>query len=138
MERSFKRVELVIPGEPVAKGRPRVGKGFTYTPKKTVIYENFVKECYIITNTNKKLTGAIFCEIKAYFQIPKSKSKKIKEKMKAGEERPTKKPDLDNLAKSILDSLNQIAYDDDSQVVELKMSKFYSDNPRVEVILQEI
>jgi Holliday junction resolvase RusA-like endonuclease len=48
------------------------------------------------------------------------------------------KPDLDNLAKIILDSLNGIAFDDDRQVVRLEVSKFYSDRPRAEVWLTEI
>ena len=50
---------------------------------------------------------------------------------------PTKKPDLDNIAKAILDSLNGIAYKDDSQIVSLLISKKYSDRPRVEIALKE-
>ena len=55
--------------------------------------------------------------------------------MLTGNLRPTKKPDLDNVAKIILDSLNKIAYDDDSQIVDLHIRKYYSDNPRVLVSL---
>ena len=50
----------------------------------------------------------------------------------------TKKIDCDNLAKIILDSLNGIAYKDDAQVCELLVSKYYGDEPRVEVKLYEI
>ena len=50
----------------------------------------------------------------------------------------TKKCDCDNLAKSILDSLNGIAYDDDSQVCRLIVEKIYGENPRVEVKLKEV
>jgi Holliday junction resolvase RusA-like endonuclease len=49
----------------------------------------------------------------------------------------TKKPDCDNLAKSILDALNGIAYDDDSQICSLTVHKFYGDTPRVEVHMGE-
>ncbi|HEF0470354.1 TPA: RusA family crossover junction endodeoxyribonuclease, partial [Clostridioides difficile] len=44
----------------------------------------------------------------------------------------------DNVVKIIADSLNEIAYKDDTQIVEVVASKYYSDNPRVEVILEDI
>jgi Holliday junction resolvase RusA-like endonuclease len=50
----------------------------------------------------------------------------------------TKKPDADNCIKSILDALNNIAFDDDGQVADIKAWKLYSDNPRAEIILEEI
>ena len=53
-------------------------------------------------------------------------------------ERPTKKPDVDNIAKAILDSLNGIAYRDDSQIVELNMKKLYADLGFVKVTLEEL
>jgi Holliday junction resolvase RusA-like endonuclease len=58
--------------------------------------------------------------------------------MVEGKIRHTKKCDADNLAKSILDALNGIAYYDDSQVCELLVRKYYSDNPRVEILISEI
>ena len=44
---------------------------------------------------------------------------------------PTKKPDCDNIAKIICDALNGVAYDDDKQIVALKVTKIYSAEPRV-------
>ena len=44
---------------------------------------------------------------------------------------------LDNIAKAILDSLNGIAYKDDSQIVSMVVSKKYSNRPRVEITLKE-
>lgn len=130
------KIEFVIPGEPKAKARPRVTKnGFAYTPKETVQYENWVKQCYISEYGQTMLDGQIKAEIKAYFRIPKSFSKKKRKLIELGELRPTKKPDTDNIAKSVLDSLNGIAYKDDSSIVELKVSKYFDDQPRVEVTL---
>ena len=40
---------------------------------------------------------------------------------------PTKKPDADNIGKVVLDALNGIAYEDDKQVIELRVSKQYSE-----------
>ena len=48
------------------------------------------------------------------------------------------KPDTDNIAKSILDSLNKIAYLDDKQVVDLEVHKFYNEKPCTFVIIQTI
>ena len=58
--------------------------------------------------------------------------------MLAGYEKPCKKPDIDNIAKVILDSLNDIAYHDDTQVVSLCMTKKYAETPRVEVEIQTL
>ncbi len=51
--------------------------------------------------------------------------------------RPTKKPDCDNLAKVICDALNGIAYYDDSQIVEITISKYYSGTPEVRVAIEK-
>lgn len=130
---------IVIPGEPKGKGRPRMStvNGRAYTPKDTANYENLVKVCYQ-EQSSIKHEGQVRATIKAYYSISKSVSKKKREQMLIGDLRPTKKPDLDNVAKIVLDSLNKIAFDDDSQVVVLVVEKFYSDNPRVELSLEEL
>jgi Holliday junction resolvase RusA-like endonuclease len=54
----------------------------------------------------------------------------------SGELRPTKKPDLDNLIKGIKDGCNKIIWHDDSQIVDMTMRKFYSEQPRAEVMIE--
>ena len=76
--------------------------------------------------------------ITAYFAIPKSTGKKKRAQMLSGEVLPAKKPDADNIAKIIADSLNKAAYHDDKQIVSLYVRKRYSDSPRVEVELIEV
>ena len=130
-------INFTIEGEPKAKARPKVTKqGFAYTPKDTVNYESWVKQCYLDRYAGFFLEGEIKASIIAYFSIPKSKSKKIKEKMINGDINPTKKPDVDNIAKIILDSLNGIAYHDDSEIVQCSIKKRYAELPRVEVYLE--
>lgn len=132
-------ISFTVPGEPKAKQRPRLGKGYTYTPKQTVEYENWVKQCYLTSEGYEGfLENQIHAKIEAYFSIPKSVTKKNRELMLNGEMRPTKKPDADNIAKSILDSLNGIAYHDDSSIVSLEVEKYYSKVPRVEVTLRRV
>lgn len=62
-----------------------------------------------------------------FMPIPVSWSKAKKEAATKGDVLPTTKPDIDNLAKCVLDALNGIAYRDDNQVVRLEVSKFYGE-----------
>lgn len=135
---------FVLWGEPTGKGRPRfmrAGCGVrTYTPEKTANYETLIKlqymhECERYMFPDKAM---IKMAIKAYYQIPKSASKKSKKKMEDGITRPTKKPDCDNVMKIVADSLNGIAYRDDSQIVECVINKYYSEAPRIEVEIENI
>lgn len=132
-------IKFIVPGEPKAKQRHRMTKqGFSYTPKQTVEYENWVKQCYFAEHKQVFLEGQIKATIKAYFGIPKSYSKKKRKEISEGTLHPTKRPDTDNIAKAILDSLNGLAYKDDSAVVDLRVAKLFDEKPRVEVILEII
>jgi len=126
---------ITIPGKPLGKQRARTLKsGRSYTPDQTVSYETYVKMCYI-EQGGQNLGGTDFLrmEIAAFYPIPKSTSKNKVVLMEAGEIRPTVKPDLDNCIKIVADSLNGIAYKDDSQIVSVVADKYYSDVPRLEI-----
>ena len=137
-------INFTVSGIPVGKGRPKFstinGHAMAYTPQKTANYETLVKLSY------QQQCGDMMFEkdvplkavITAYFPIPKSTSKKKQTQMLNGEIRHTKKCDADNLAKAVLDALNNIAFYDDSQICELSVSKYYGDNPRVDVLIGEI
>lgn len=127
-----------IPGEPVAKARPRVTKWGVHTPEKTINYENLVKQMYSITYGQAMMAGEVEIDVKLFFGIPKSISKKKRKLMEDGQIRPTKKPDIDNCLKIITDALNGLAYKDDSQIVHATVSKFYSEVPRAEVYITKI
>ena len=132
-------MKITIQGKVQAKQRPRFNGKFTYTPEQTKNYENWVKLSFINQYPNfKPLENELEVSIKAYFEIPKSVSKKKREQMLNGNIRPTIKPDLDNIAKSVLDALNGLAYLDDKQIVFLKVEKFYAESPRVELMVEEI
>lgn len=140
----MRRVNFTVPGQPKGKARARTvhkgGRTFSYTPEGTVLYENIIKICYLqeadtmIFNDGQPLKVTII----AYYPIVKSTSKKKKQKMLDGQLYPTKKPDIDNIAKCVLDALNKLAYRDDTQVVTLHMEKHYAEQPRVEVEIEEI
>lgn len=135
-------VNFIVPGKPQGKERPRTVRqgGFvrTYTPKRTADYEEKVRQSYHNYNGNIKLENAIEANIEGIFPVPKSTSKKIKAQMLNGDIEYTKKIDCDNLAKVILDALNNVAYNDDSQVCRLFVEKRYGEDPMVKVNLREV
>lgn len=134
-------IKFTVSGEPVAKGRPRAtaAGGFVrmYTPKKTATYEEHVAYCAIAAMNESGLIRPLECPVKidlvACMPIPKSMSKKKREQAIAGLIVPAKKPDIDNVAKSILDGLNGVVFKDDNQIVQLIVTKCYSDVPKVDV-----
>ena len=129
---------VVVEGKIKGKARPRVFNGHAMTPKDTVNYENWVRLCYQ-QQDGRHLQGAIKATIVVNYKIPKSYTKKRVQAIREGREYPCKKPDIDNIAKIILDSLNKIAYDDDSQIIELKVvKKWAEETERVEFELEEI
>ena len=69
--------------------------------------------------------------------IPKSHSKKRTDACSEGLEKPIKKPDIDNLAKSLLDGMNGVVFKDDSQIVSLHCTKVYASEPGVDIMVKE-
>lgn len=133
--------DFEIEGKPVGKGRPRFKRmgNFvqTYTPEKTAEYEKLVRLRF--QNAGGVITDEpVRVEIAAFFAPPKSTRKRDKAEMLANRILPMKKPDVDNIAKIILDALNKIAFKDDSQVIELSVKKIYSDAAKACVHIEEI
>ena len=130
-------VSFTIPGEPVAKGRPRMTRsGHVYTPSKTRLYEAHVQAAWkAVREAEHSCNYPLRVFIAAYFPIPKSVSKKKRLAMDGTPH--TKKCDADNLAKSVLDALNGLAFADDAQVYNLQVIKRYTaEEPRVEVTME--
>jgi Holliday junction resolvase RusA-like endonuclease len=137
-----------VPGIPQGKGRPRATKARRkpYTPAKTVVYERDVRTGFLLgiqAASGKPMAGegslygreAVEAEITAYYPIPKSATKTRQRLISTGAILPTVKPDADNVAKAVLDALNHLAYDDDSQVAILTVRKEFcrAGEERVEV-----
>lgn len=127
---------ISVPGKIQGKARPKFNRatGHAYTADTTVIYEAKIAEAYkagmIKKDRDEALEvyheGPVRVSIIAAFKIPEGYSKAKKRSCIVGETRPTKKPDADNIAKAVLDGLNGVAYKDDTQVVELAVSKVWS------------
>ncbi len=135
--------EFEILGEIVGKARPRMNTytGIAYTPTKTKYYEYLVKKAFQDKYGCIDLIPgdiAVKVTIDAYFEVPKSTSNRKAQKMLNHLIRPTKKPDIDNITKIILDAMNKFVIYDDTQVVELEVKKYYSKAPKIYVKVEEL
>ena len=131
---------IVVEGKIKAKARPRFNTktGRAFTPNDTISYENWIRYWYR-EQCGEMLEGSIKAKIFVYYKIPKSYTKKRVELIRKGKEHPCKKPDADNIAKIVLDSLNKIAFNDDAQVIELIVIKKWTDEQeRIEFELEEV
>lgn len=131
------RIELA--GAPLGKERVRVTRaGHAYTPERTVNYESrLALAAQRAMEGRAPLGGPLKVDVTAYMPIADSKPKKWKAAALTGGERPTKKPDWDNFGK-ILDALNLIVWTDDAQIVDGRVQKFYSDRPRMEILVRPV
>lgn len=133
------RYSFVVPGPPVGKERPRVeegrdGRKHTRTPTRTKAYEALV-QIYARRARVKPLEGPLKMTLVWARQVSASWSKKRKAEALAGVY-ATGMPDLDNVAKSISDALNGVAYADDAQIAVLAVSRIYVESEssvRVEI-----
>lgn len=135
------RLRMEVHGEPVPQGRPRFrhmgARVIAYDPKKCRLYKEAVKDEARLNAPSAPLEGSLTMTLRIYHKIPKSASRAKLERMNAGFIRPTTKPDIDNVQKAVMDALTGVWYVDDSQIVESHVGKWYSENPRVEVTVEE-
>ncbi len=128
------KINLVVPGHPQGKQRPRWSGHHMYTAKETVNFETYIKEMFAISHPDfVPLEGPVRMTITAWMMIPKSTSKKRAKLMVERAIRPDKKPDWVNIASAICDALEKLAYKNDSQIVTAVFHKFYSRQPRLEI-----
>ena len=137
------QITYSVPGEPRGKGRPKFARrgNFvkTYTDAKTASYEDQIRFYALkAMGDSKVIEGAVRVFVSIRMAVPKSYSKKRREACLSGSEKPLKKPDWDNVAKSICDAMNGIVYGDDTQIVEAHVTKQYAAQSQVVVLIQEV
>lgn len=135
-------VTFIVYGIPVPKARPRfrrIGNFVsTYTAAKTKTYEDSVREAArsaMGSSEPLETPVSVYCYIRC--PIPASYSKKRKQACLDGIEKPTHRPDADNTFKSVSDAMNGIVYKDDSQIINIHITKVYAETPAVEVLVAE-
>ena len=135
-------VNYIVYGEPVGKGRPRFAKRgtfvSTYTPQKTKTYEDEIRMmAKAAMGASEPLDTPVTVAIYIRVGIPASYSKQKRKDALSGVLKPTKKPDLDNVAKCHLDAIQGIIILDDKLVVNLHVTKVYAETAAVEVMVKE-
>ena len=132
-------ISFKVRGQPVPKARPRLARsGRAYTPAKTKAYQKRISDHVSQYWIGPPCASAIAVEIVAVFQRPKSMNRKKDTRKRIIH---TKRGDADNVAKSVLDSLNGLVWVDDCQVFDLSIVKMYaakSEGPSIDVKVYKV
>ena len=132
--------EFEVPGKIIGKGRPKLNSytGNVYTPARTKDYETLIEQYFLLKYPRfKMLEGRIKICMIAYFSIPKATKKSMLEDMLENKISPTKKPDIDNIIKIVLDAMNRFAFKDDIQITKLDVEKKYALEEKIKVKIEE-
>ena len=135
-------ITFKVDANPVGKQRARYVKrgNFvqTYTPDKTRNYETLIKAAAIeAMGASEPLETPINLYLYIRAPIPKSLSKKRLEACLNGLEKPIKKPDASNVLKSVEDAMNGVVYKDDSQIINIHVTKVYCSVSGIDVCVKE-
>lgn len=128
-----------VSGPPRGQGRPRWGNGRAYKAREDAAWEDRIAAAYWQAYPEApKYTRQVHVTVEAYLPIPQSASRASRLEMSGNKQPALKKPDVDNVAKSVLDALNGVAWQDDKQITLLIAQKLYSDHPHLTVRLQGV
>lgn len=133
---------ITVPGEPIARPRQRVGviagKARTFTDAAHPVhsYKAAIRLAWQATGA-EPIDGPCTVNIEAVFSRPASKRWKTRPMPSYPH---TSRPDCDNVAKSVLDALNGLAYRDDSQAFIVTVTKRVASGdevPSTEIVVTE-
>lgn len=133
---------FTVHGVPKGKGRPRFARmgNFvkTYTDQKTQIAEGDIKLAYLNTKDRPQepISNQISLSVSFFMPIPASLSAKKQSALNGSYH--SKKPDIDNLLKAVLDALNGVAFRDDSLICSVVCFKVYNTVPKTVVTITEV
>lgn len=123
----MQRVQFEIPGAPKSLLRARrAANGGMYDPKQN---KDAKREIGMLARPHfpKPATGPV--SVFAIFTFPRPASHRTKSGLsKNAPEYHVRTPDVDNLAKLVLDALTGIAWIDDCQIVRLHVEKLWESN----------
>jgi Holliday junction resolvase RusA-like endonuclease len=81
--------------------------------------------------------GAVTVTVVARMPIPASFSVRRRSLALQGRILPTGRPDVDNVAKLVLDALNGVFWRDDAQIVDLAATKVYGQAPGLQIAVEQ-
>ena len=135
-------VKIVVSGTPVAKPRPKAwynkksGRMHHYykSGKEIKGFENYLRS-KAENVFFRPLTGPVELYVKFYMPRPKRLIWKTKAMPECWCD---KRPDVDNMLKSVTDALNGVAWLDDGQISHVRAKKLYhpgNEGPRTEIFI---
>lgn len=135
-------VTFKVDANPVGKQRARYVKrgNFVqaYTPEKTRTYETLIREsAKQAMGESEPLETPVSLYLYIRVPIPASATKKRLQAISDGTEKPIRKPDASNILKSVEDGMNSVIYKDDSQIINIHVTKVYSSVPGVDICVKE-
>lgn len=127
------KIKFSIEGNPVAWHRSGYNRhtGMIFKHKADVVWQNHVRTQAILNRPLVLPECAIIMTV--VFRMPRPKYHKT-----GVYYRHTKKPDLDNLVKSVKDAMTKSMYRDDAQIIAENISKVFCDRPGVDIELTYI
>lgn len=125
-------IEFTVPGDAVPWARAGANGAQRFTPAKQRSYAGTLKLfCQRAMNGREPLQGPIELSVLAVYEWRKSSSPK--KRALPGAECKTSRPDIDNIGKIVMDSLNTVAWSDDAQIAALHLWKRYGTAARLSV-----
>ncbi len=140
-------IELIVPGKIVPQQRPKFARHGdfiqTYDPKPCRDYKRmvqlFANQAVAKQRGFKPYDKAVEVVLWFFLEIPYSYSDTDRLDAANGRIRPISRPDLDNMAKGVLDAVKGILWTDDSLIVTMHIKKFYTaGKERVELYVKGI
>ena len=122
-------ISFTVHGRPLGKERPRGNNH--YTPQQTRDAEASIATLARYAVGCERLTGIYAVDVTAYVATPAKMSPEDAQAACLFGVPAVGKPDLDNIAKLILDACNGVIWKDDSEVVELTVRRVYANDERV-------
>lgn len=134
-------VSFTVPGDIWGKGRPRAtargGFARLYTDERTRAYERTVGVlAKVAMGQTAPLIGPLAGSFVFRVEPPRSASKRMRADMLAGRLYPAKKPDVSNCLKAVEDGMNGVVYEDDAQLVLIRLEKKYSLTAGVDILIK--
>lgn len=135
--------KYILQIEPKPQSRPRFTRnGRTYELKEMTDWKRAFSQS-LRSNRPKMIEKGPVTLLVTFYVFPPQSISKIKTKHPRTNEElerifVSKKGDIDNYSKAVLDAANGILYKDDGQISVLSAQKLYSLNPRIELEIEKL
>jgi len=119
-------IQLKIKLKGMPSPRPRVTRHGTYMPQEYLEYKKYLQTYFSVFKPFSIVPLRL--ELLFVFKTPKSSRNKY----------PMQRGDVDNYAKSVMDAMEGILFENDTQITELESRKMYGDDDLIFITLKEV